>query len=877
MKRNLRGLVIAAAAVAATVVVLFGAWLVLTRLPYPKTRGRVRLEGLAAPVEIFRDRWGVPHIYARTSDDLFFAQGYVHAQDRFWQMEFWRRIGTGRLSELFGSSTLETDKYLRTLGMAEVARREYEMLDAGTRRCLEAYAAGVNAYALARPPARLALEFTLLALQGVKVPIEPWTPVHSLTWGKMMAYDLGVNHEAERGALDVLRAAGLRGWEDYFSPYREDMPFTIDPGEFPGARLGAAGARSARPAAAATPAAPHASLRASGSLAAGSNNWVISGSRTASGKPLLANDMHLGLQMPSIWYEIGLHGVDGNGRIGRTAACPFNLRGYSFPGVPLVIAGHNDRIAWGHTNQGGDVQDLYVERLNPHNPDQYEVNGRWVDMDIRYETIKVRKEDEPYVLRVRSTRHGPLLTDRASWQALAPFALDADKAFPENISFMALALRWTALEPSRLIQAVYHLNQASDFEEFRTALRNWDVAHQNVVYADVDGNIGYQSTGRLPVRAAGNGQAPVPGWSDAYGWVGFIPYEELPFLYNPERGYIATANNPVIGPEYGHFLGTEFSLGYRARRIREMIEAHTGGITIEDMQRIHGDVYDQAAAETVAALGDLDLAAAAAWLAERQDQTDGSRRGERRRRKQEKEAGEELRAMERARERLLAWDARMERDSGEAALYACFFVRLVEETFRDRYPESAWPPTGHGRIQSTIYTLLQDPDNPWWDDLRTPEVQETRDEILARAFVKGYRYAVKRLGKREDKWRWGRLLTAEFRNATLGESGIGPIERIFNRGPVEVQGGYTQVDSMHWSLKEPFKVDFGVSQRKIVDLGELGRSLSVHTTGQSGHPTHRHYDDFIDPWRNVEYHPTLWEREQVEKHARARLRLLPPR
>jgi penicillin amidase len=863
MNRRVRRLLIAAAAVAAVVVLLFGAWLVLTRLPYPKTRGRVRLEGVSAPVEILRDRWGVPHIYARTSQDLFFAQGYVHAQDRFWQMEFWRRLGAGRLSELFGKSTLETDKFLRTLGMAEIARQSYEAMDAGSRAALEAYAAGVNAYILNRRPYRLGLEFTLLALQGVKIEIEPWTPVHSLTWGNMMAYDLGSNYTTERSALRMLRSVGRKGWADYYSPYRKDMPFTIDPGELASARAGGAASAPAF---------------VTGSSGIGSNNWVISGRRTASGKPILANDMHLGIQMPSIWYEIGLQGVDENGRVGRTAACPFNVRGYSFPGVPFVIAGHNDRIAWGHTSQYGDVQDLYIERLNPDNPDQYEANGRWVDMAIRYETIKVRKEDDPYVLRVRSTRHGPLLSDRTSWESMAWFAVSPGKNFPESTSFTALALRWTALQPTRLVQSVYHLDQASNFQEFRAAMSQWDIAHQNVVYADVEGNIGYQSTGLQPIRAAGDGTAPVPGWSDEYEWVGFIPFEQMPYLYNPERGYIATANNPVVGPEYEHFLGTEFDMGYRARRIREMIEAHSDGITIEDVERMQGDVYDQAAAENVAYLRGLDLAAAATPPPpEKEKPADESRRAERRRRKEEQKAQKELAAMEAARERLLAWDNRMERDSAEAALYACFFLKLIEETFKDQYPESAWPPSPSARIESTIYTLLQDPGNAWWDDVGTPEVREKRDDILARAFVKGYRYAVKHVGKSMDKWRWGKVHTAEFRNATLGESGIGPIEKIFNRGPVEVQGGSTQVDAGAWSMEKPFAIRHTVSQRLIVDLGDLGRSLSVHTTGQSGHPTNRHYDDFIEPWRNVEYHPTLWEREAVEKASRARLRLLPLR
>ena len=545
--RRWLGWVIAAAAVLLVAAIVFGAWLWLTRQPYPQTRGRIRLQGLTAEVEVLRDRYGVPHIYARSAEDLFFAQGFVHAQDRFWQMEFWRRISSGRLSELFGKSTLETDKFLRTLGLYRVAQREVELLSPDTRRYLEAYAAGVNAYALKRRPARLGLEFALLALQGVKVRIQPWTPADSIAWGKMMAYDLGGNHETERLHLDVLRSAGLRGWASFFAPYRPDMPITVNDEELRrmlGAALGLGGAAPAT----------------GTGLVVGSNNWVVSGRRTASGKPLLANDMHLAIQMPSIWYEIALHGVAEDGTVRRTAACPFQVRGLSFPGAPGVIAGHNDRIAWGHTNLGGDVQDFYVERLNPDNPDQYEVNGRWVDMEVRVETIKVRKADEPVRLRVRTTRHGPVLSDRALWSELGGYTVTPGREFPDGVGLTAVALRWTALEPGRLFEAVLRLDRASDFREFREALRYWDVPAQNIVYADVDGNIGYQVPGLQPIRARGHGLAPAPGWTDQYEWTGYIPYEKLPYLFNPEEGYIVTANARMAGPSYPYFLGSEYLL-----------------------------------------------------------------------------------------------------------------------------------------------------------------------------------------------------------------------------------------------------------------------------------------------------------------------------
>jgi penicillin amidase len=606
----------------------------------------------------------------------------------------------------------------------------------------------------------------------------------------------------------------------------------------------------------------------------GSNNWVIAGSRTASGKPILANDMHLAIQIPSIWYEVALRGVTSEGKVERTAECPFQLRGFSFPGVPGVIAGHNDRIAWGFTNVGGDVQDLFVERINPANPDQYEVNGRWMDMEVRSETIRVHGEEEPYVLRVRSTRHGPVVSDHGDLERLAGFQLETGRPFPENLRLTAVALRWTALEPSTLTEAVLGLDQARDFEEFRDALRLWDVPSQNVVYADVDGNIGYQTPGKFPLRSKGDGRSPVPGWTGEYEWKGYIPFETLPSVYNPEKGYVVTANNPVLGSRYPLSLGTEFSYGERARRIAELIEADRDGITAEDVAAIQGDVYDRGGVEIVSRLKGLELGT--------RESAAGSKRpgrSEKAKRPSEPRPSATRRSapssLDAARDLLLAWDGRMTGDSPGAALYGFFMLALMEETLRDQYPERFWPPDSLERFLNSLHYLLQDPGNGWWDDVRTPEVTETRDQILARAFRKGYLALVDRQGPDPGHWAWGKDHTAEFRNLTLGRSGIRLIERIFNRGPYPAGGGETQVNMAKWSAKKPFEIEVIPSMRQIVDMGDLGSSLMVHTTGQSGHPGHRHYDDFIPLWRAIRFHPSLWNREEIQKYTRETLTLLP--
>jgi penicillin amidase len=855
MKRRLRRALIAAGAVILFALALISCWLFVTRRPFPRTRGTVRLEGLKGAVEIRRDRYGVPHIFARYAEDLFFAEGYAHAQDRFWQMEFWRRVGAGRLSELFGEGQLQTDIFLRTLGFTRLAEREYALLDPESRGYLDAYAKGVNAYALKRRPARLGLEFFFLKLGGVDLTVEPWTPLNTLTWAKVMAFDLGGNLEAERFTVSLIGTAGVKGMEALFAPYQPGMPCVVGDDELRTSRDRTSRVSTARGPASRRPASRHeASPLALGrSSSLGSNSWVIGGARTASGKPILANDMHLAIQIPSIWYEVALHGVTADGRVERTAECPFQLRGFSFPGVPGVIAGHNDRIAWGHTNLGGDVQDLYVERINPADPDQYEVNGRWADMEIRCETIRVHGEEEPYILRVRSSRHGPIVSDHGDLEQLAGFQLQPGRPFPENLRLTAVALRWTALEPSTLMQAVLRLDRARDFEEFRDALRFWDVPSQNVVYADVDGNIGYQTPGKFPLRSNGDGRSPVPGWTGDYEWKGYIPFEKLPSVYNPEKGYIVTANNPVVGSRYPFSLGTEFSYGERARRIAELIEADNDGITAEDVAGIHGDVYNREGVEIVACLKGLDL-----WglPPARGSLEPGS--------------------LEAARDLLLAWNGRMAGNSPGAALYGFFILALMEETLRDQYPERFWPPDSSERFLNALHYILRDPENVWWDDARTPELRETRDRILARAFRKGYLALVDRQGRDPERWAWGKVHTVEFRNLTLGRSGIRLIERIFNRGPFPADGGETQVNMAKWSATKPFEVEVIPSMRQIVDLADLGRSLMVHPTGQSGHPGHRHYDDFIPLWRAIRYHPSLWKREGREKYRRETLTLLPP-
>jgi len=792
----------------------------------PQTGGNLSLPGLQAQVQVIRDKQGIPHIYAANTHDLFMAQGFVHAQDRFYQMDFWRHETAGRLSELFGESTLGTDKFLRTMGWHRIAEQEVASADPDTKALLEAYAAGVNAYLNTHSAADLSLEYSVLALNGLSnYKPEPWTPADTLAWGKAMAWDLGGNLDAEIERAILTKALGAQMASDYMPGFPSDHPVIVPnpaTGSLPLDGL-------------------HQQVAAVNSLLGGyfrglgSNNWVISGSHTTTGKPLLANDPHLGIQMPSIWYEDDLECQP------VSDACPYQVTGYSFAGVPGVVIGHNARIAWGFTNVNPDVQDLYMEKINPADPNQYQVNGQWQAMTVITDTILV-KGGASVPLTIRSTRHGPVITDVYGLDKFASQAgLDASSQY-------ALALRWTALEPNMLFRSIFKLNRAQNFQQFRDALRDFAAPAQNVVYADVDGNIGYQMPGNVPIRKTGDGTVPVPGWNDDYDWTAYIPFEKLPYAYNPPQGFIATANNAVVGPDYPYLITTQWDMGYRANRIVSMLQAKPK-LSIADVQQIQGDDLNQGAAEVLPYLEALSFEDAKLISALGQ---------------------------------LKSWDGQMTIDSQPAAIYMGFFNRLLSDTFDNKVPQAYWQ-SGNDASWVVLRNLLKQPDSPWWDNPKTPQV-EKRDDILRQALSEGYADLQQRLGSDASKWTWGGLHTATFDNLSLGKSGVSLIEGIFNRGPYPVAGGASIVNATSSDLSlddpggdggDPYAVVSLPSMRMIVDLSNLDNSLQVFTTGESGHAYAPHYVDMADHWRLIQYYPMLWSRASVDAQTEASLTLTP--
>jgi penicillin amidase len=821
----------------ATLVGVFGLYTV--RRSFPQTAGTLAVPGLHGPVEVYRDAQGVPQIYAQDEHDLFFAQGFVHAQDRFWQMDFWRHIGSGTLSEMFGQGEVKADLFLRTLGWARVSQQEVTQMDPATLSLLQDYSDGVNAYLAGHQGSALSLEYSILSLLNPGYRPTTWEPVNTLTWAKVMAWDLGGNmgNEIERSILLKTLGPDMTA-QIVLSTYPSSNPTILPnppfgPGGPPQANLQAGNLLGVYPHLDSSLTELHSqiasldALTGGGGPGLGSNDWTVSGSHTTTGMPIVANDPHLGIQMPSIWYQMGLHCAP------KSAGCPFDMVGFSFAGAPGIIIGHNDQIAWGFTNVNPDVQDLYIEKINPDNPNQYMVNGKWVDMTLVNETVHVAGgKDVP--LTVRYTRHGPIVSD--TYASLQEFGQKAGIELPSSY---ALSLRWTALEPSITWRAILELDSATNFQQFRNALRDFAVPSQNMVYADVQGNIGYQVPGNIPIRAHGNGLMPVPGWTEDYEWTGYIPFEQLPYSYNPPQGFIVTANNQVVGSDYPYLITLEWNMGYRAARITQLIQAKPK-LSLQDMEAIQGDDYDASAAETIPYL------AALTWT------------------KPEEQQAVQL---------LKGWDLQDRMDSRPAAVYNAFWNALLADTFRDKLPKDYWP-QGDNTYFYIVGQILSQPDSPWWDHSATLQLRG-RDEVLRRALDDGLADLHARLGANMADWTWGKLHTATFRNQSLGESGVGPIEALFNRGPFAVSGSASVVNATAWKANQGYELTSLPSMRMLVDLSDLDNSLTVHTTGESGHAYNPHYIDLANLWRTIQYYPMLFSRERVLSSSPQHLTLIP--
>ncbi|HET7701070.1 MAG TPA: penicillin acylase family protein, partial [Candidatus Limnocylindria bacterium] len=772
-------------ALAAVLVLVVGTlatmWGLVFVRPLPTIDGDERLLGLHERAEVLRDTYGVPHIFAANEHDLFYLQGYVTAQDRLWQMDIYRRAASGRLAEVLGEPALESDRFMRTIGLARAAALDRSVASERTLALLQAYADGVNKF-LEQHGDSLPVEFLILGYKPAR-----WTVDDSLAIAKLQLYDAAGNYRQEllragiatRLGLEVLPALmpdpggaiayDRRAWEEV-SPHFSGA--TSVPGAAAlGQILGGAG------------------------QGYGSNCWALAGSRTKSGKPLLAGDPHLPVRNPSIWYELAL------------SAAELRLIGFSIPGVPGVVIGHNDAVAWSLAYAYADTQDLFVERADPTDLRRFEYQGRYEPATFVRESIAVKGRADAVVQDVAITRHGPVLTPVLEGQTAQ------------------LALRWTALDATRTVDAVMGMNRARSWDEFRRAAADFSGAALSACYADTGGHIGYLLIGRLPDRS-GDGRMPVAGWTGTNEWRGLLSADANAAVLDPPGGLVLNANErPVTRPDQAGYMG-EWDPGFRYRhlasRLGEIRSADLAG-----MARLQSD-YTSPPAQTFRET--LRAAKPRTALGQQVQQVTDR------------------------------WDGGLGVDSAGAAIYEAWLVRFARLAFADKLGDALFDDYAtHGRMVFALHELVGRSASPWFTVLADPAITG-RDLVAGAALDAAAADLVARLGPEIVKWRWGDLHTISFEHPL---SAAKPLDRLFTIGPVRRAGDGYSPNNGAYSLTKPFALRSHASERQIVDLGDIDASVSIIPVGQSGQPFSRHWGDQVRLWADGETKPMALTRERI--------------
>ncbi len=764
------------------VALLVGAWWWLVKRPLAQLDGHATVGRLHARVVVDRDRWGVPWIRASSLHDLMVAQGYVTASDRLWQMDLIRRAAAGDLAQIFGPQALAQDRERRLLGLRQAAQAAVAELSPQNRALIDAYATGVNLY-IRQHRWNLPLEFRLLHYQP-----RPWTATDTLLVTGYMYEMLTSTWKEELDRAWVTAKVGPKRAHDL---YTVDSPFDhILVGA--GTATNSAAAIAA-PQFALSPAERQTALETTGypvsdsarnrlwenaralvgalpaeiGAVLGSNNFVVSGKLTRSGKPLLANDTHLPLGIPCIWY------------LDHLTAPGWNVEGFSIPGVPLVIIGHNDRIAWGFTDDLADVQDLYIEKFNPKHPHKYLYDGRWVRAKVRDETIHVRGKPDVH-LTVDVTNRGPVVYRKGN---------------------TGYALQWTALQPGGMGFAFPLIGKAQNWQQFLAVMSQISGPAQNAVYADVEGNIGFVVTGRIPIRKKGDGTVPVPGDTDAYGWTGYIPFDKLPRLFNPPGGIVATANGRIVGPGYKYWFTDRWAPPYRTARLYQLLE-HGKDLTPADCDAIQADVVS---------LPDLFLAREMLAASRSDSPHDPEAR--------------KLVA------RLNGWDGRSVADSVETSFLHYARQALLEDLLK---PYLGKETRKYDWWRNVVFldNVLRDRPAHW-----LPKGYANYDALLAGAADQGVSRLRTIWGPREDDWRWGRVNSLELQHP-LGLRG--PLRWLLDIGPVGHDGSAYTVNATRGG--------FGPDMRFVADLGNFDHSLMEITPGESGQYGSPYYRNEFERW-----------------------------
>ncbi len=734
----------------------------------PKTEGEIYLKGINHPVSIIRDENGVPHIKAKNEHDLYYAQGYVEAQDRLFQMDLSRRQASGRLSEVVGKAMIERDKFFRTLGLRRAAEESYQQYSTQGKNVLNWFAEGVNDYIKdAISSNRLPVEFTLLNYQP-----EKWTSIDSLTIGKYMAFDLGGHWNEQAFNYWALKNVSEEKAKELLPSYPKDAPLIISELKESQIDIGKSFASAVKP-----------------PVFNGSNDWVVSGEKSKSGKPLLADDPHLSLATPSIWYQMHLQADD------------INVSGVIFAGIPGIILGSNEHIAWGVTNTGPDVQDLYIEKRNPKNPKQFLYNKQWYDARIINEPIKVKGEKTiPY--KVTITKHGPVISEFAY----------------QNKDNTVFSLQWTALEPSKELEAVLNMNRAKNWNEFETALLDFQTPTQNFVFASDDGTIVYKANGKIPIRKKGDGLYPVPGWTDEYGWKGYIPFDQLPKVVNPVQGFISSANNKVVNDQYPYHISNVWAQPYRQTRIQEVLNSKEK-LSVSDMKSLQMDQMNVSAREFVPQF--LKLLNQEPLTDIEQDAVD----------------------------LLKKWNYKDDKDLAAPLIYNFWIKEISNVLFGKQIPKNVRG-LFEGESQAVDQLLrnaLSGNEGEWVEE-------KGGIKIVLRTSLKNVLTDLKdKYGENPEDWKWGDYHKLYFAHPISSSSNI--LQLIFNHEkPIPIGGSKVTVQAA--SNGQDGIVNHGASWRFVIDTSDMGSSYHIVGPGQSGNFRSKWYHDQINDWVDGKYHET---------------------
>jgi penicillin amidase len=773
-------------------------WQERARAALAQTFGTLKLAGLQKPVKVLRDEWGIAHIYAETQDDLFFAQGFTAAQDRLWQLDLWRRTGEGKLAEILGERALERDKFARLLRYRGDMKAEWEAYAPDAKPIIEAFVRGINAW-IEQTKDNLPVEFQLAGYKP-----EPWTPEVCLT--RMAGYVMTRNASTEITRAQLAREFGAAFVDEWMpaEPARKlEIPKGLDLKGIDNKILAAA--TMAGSAVSFNPPAPNPND--------GSNNWVIDGTMSATGKPLLANDPHRQIALPSLRYMVHLVGPG------------WNVIGAGEPALPGVAAGHNERVGFGFTIVGIDQQDLYVEEINPVNPNEYKYRGKWQPMRVEREQLKVKGKAEPLTVELKFTAHGPVVYEDKERQR-------------------AYALRWVGSEPGTAgYLASLTLNRVQNWPEFLKGMERWKVPSENLIYADVDGNIGWVAAGLTPIRKgpAGkswSGMLPVPG-DGRYEWQGFLPVKDLPQAHNPARHYVATANHNILPPGYKRELGYEWSNPIRFWRIDEVLRERTKKFSVADFEQLQHDAVSLPARELIALLkaAKFEDAAILPYV-----------------------------------QLLTSWDAVLSPDSAAAALYEMWVTKLATQVFKNHVPLKAWP-----RVASRIglprtLQTLKAAEPRWFAPGKAAQAARAgRDLALYWSLKEAVAEAQTKLGSDTKQWRWGTLHVAPFTHPLAAND---EWRQLFNLPSVERAGDGNAVLA---TSGPNFRQTHGASFREILDVSNWDNSVATNVPGQSGQPGSPHYGDLLPLWAEGKYFPMLYSKPAVEARTKQRLTLEPAR